>query len=169
MRLLGRYFVCLLCVGLFGTQVAAKKGKKKGAPTPDANEPKFNPQIPVGHSAKGITLPYFDTAGRLQMRFKIGVANRIDIGHLQMSDVMVETFGDDGQPGMKIDLPLSLLDLNTEIITSDHPVTIERSDFKLTGNAVEFDSRTRRAKFTGKVRMLLFDRQELGGNISSNE
>ncbi|MDP9292275.1 MAG: LPS export ABC transporter periplasmic protein LptC [Verrucomicrobiota bacterium] len=168
MKLLGKLFLCVLCAGLLGTQVAAKKGKQKASPTPDAKAPKFNPLIPVGHSAKGITLPYFNEAGKLQMRFKIGVANRIDIGHLQMSDVMVETFGDDGQPGMKIDLPISLLDLNTEIVTSDHPVTVERSDFTLVGEALEFDSRTRRAKFTGKVRMLIFDREELGsGEVSS--
>ena len=147
-----------LIAGLAFALVGAKPADKK------ADTPKFNPQIPVGHTAKGITLPYFDTEGRLQMRFKIGAASRIDSEHLQMTSARIETFDEDGGNGMTIDLPSSILDLNTRVVTSSEPVRIERWDFQMEGQTMEVDTDKRRGKFGGKVRMLIFNRDEVSGS-----
>jgi lipopolysaccharide export system protein LptC len=162
-----RKIVGLLLAVLLLVHVAAKAGqaggkkKKKAAATADENAPKFNPQIPVGHSAKGITLPYFDDHGKLQMKFKIQIANRIDNEHLEMSSVHVETFDDAGKSAMTIDLPSSVLDLNTRIVSSNEPVKIKRWDFEIVGDSMQFDTQKRQGKFTGNVRMLIYNRDEM--------
>lgn len=166
MRLFVRKAAALLLTLLLLVHVAAKNGetggkkKKKGA-TADANSPKFNPQIPVGHNAKGITLPYFDEHGHLQMKFKIGLASRVDNEHLQMTAVHVETFDETGQSSMTIDLGASLLDLNSRIVSSNEPATIKRWDFEIVGDAMQFDTQKRQGKFTGNVRMLIYNRDEM--------
>ncbi|SRR5581483_482502 len=137
-----------------------KKKKSKGAQT-DENAPKFNIPIPVGHSAEGITLPYFDEHGKLQMNFKIESATRSDNDHLQMMQAQVETYDQDGKMEMHIDMPRSVLDLNTKIVTSDIPVTIRRSDFEVTGDTMRFNTETRAGVMIGKVRMLIYNRDEM--------
>ena len=119
--------------------------------------------IPKGHDSKGLKIPYYDDAGRLQMTFTIGIANRLDDAHVKMKTLQIETFDDDGQREMLIDLPQSLLDLNTRIITTDEGVTIRRSDFEITGQTMEFNTKTKEGRLSGRVRMLLYDLEESAG------
>ena len=58
---------------------------------------------------------------------------------------------------MTIDLPKSVLDLNTRVITTDTNVTIKRSDFEITGRSMEFNTDTKRGRLAGDVRMLIYD------------
>jgi hypothetical protein len=138
------------------------KGKKRKSKTQaDENAPKFNVPIPPGHSAEGLTIPYYDDKGKLQMNFKIETASRTDNDHLQMVAVKIETYDEKGQPEMSIDMPKSVLDLNTRIVTSDVPVTIRRSDFEVTGDTMTFNTETRNGHMVGKVRMLIYNHDEM--------
>ena len=53
---------------------------------------------------------------------------------------------------------LSLTRSGTNVITSDGAVTIERSDFRLTGEGLDFNTKTRKGKLTGHIEMLIYDR-----------
>lgn len=165
-----RLFVSLVLAGAvafcFPHEAAAKGDKKKkdkgtadasAGPTP----PKYDVPIPIHHKAEGVTLPYFDDKGKLQMHYKIASALRVDNDHLQMAQVQVETFDENGKTEMKIDMPSSVLDLNTRIVTSETPVTIRRSDFEVTGERMRFNSETRTGVMLGKVRMLIYNRDEM--------
>lgn len=146
-----------LCLG----NVAAKK--KSGKKTDDPSlppPPKFDPQIPIGHDAQVVRLPHY-VNGKLEMVFSIGLAKRADIYHLNMSNVSIETFDESGATEMTIKLSTSVLDLNTQMLTSDEPVTIKRDDFELTGERMRFNTATRQAKMLGHVRMLVFDRSAM--------
>ena len=58
--------------------------------------------------------------------FKIELATRSDDIHLQMTQAQMETFDENGKPQMKIEMPRSVLDLNTKIVTSESPATVRR-------------------------------------------
>lgn len=158
-------FSRLRAVALVGLIVVANLGaEKKGAPGPARDgkaSKKFNIPIPVGHEAKNLVIPLENSEGKLEMNFKMEMAKRIDADHLQMGNLKVEMFDEKGESAMLIDLPVSILDLNTRIITSKDPVTIRRSDFEITGETMEFNTETRLGRFVGKVRMLIYNRDEL--------
>jgi len=109
-----------------------------------------------GHESKGLKIPYVDTEGRLKMNFFIGVADKLDEDHVKVSDVRVETFGEDGGREMNITIPSGVLNVVTRMITGQEGVVVERRDFQLTGRNFEFNMDTRQGNFDEGVRMLLY-------------
>ncbi len=135
-----------------------KKSKKKDAPADEDSGPKaIQVPMPNGRDAKGLKIPYFDSEGKLQMRFDIGVAKKIDDHHVEMSELQVETFDADGVSEMVMDLPTSVLDLTTSVITAQKQVTIKRADFEITGNTMTFNTKTKQGGLGGRVRMLIYN------------
>ena len=133
-----------------------QKRKQKGDAGAEKKVPDMIP-IPKGHDSKGLKIPYSDEKGRLQMTFNIGTATRIDDDHVQMADLNIETFDEAGNSEMKIALPTSVLDTRTRIISSNQHVTIQRADFELTGESLEFNTQTKEGKLGGGVRMLIYN------------
>jgi hypothetical protein len=58
---------------------------------------------------------------------------------------------------MNVQLPVSVLDLNTRIVTSDTHTTIKRDDFTLTGDSVRFNTVTKAGMLAGHVHMTIYD------------
>ena len=61
------------------------KGKPRGKAAPSASprdQSLTNIPLPIGHEAKGLVLPDFDTEGHLRGKFEAGTAHRIDEGHV---------------------------------------------------------------------------------------
>jgi len=117
--------------------------------------------IPINYAAKGLRIPSRDGNGQVRMFFNIDATLRVDDGHLRMTGLRIETYDDAGKPDLNIDMPISLLDLKTNLISSTDPVTIRRADFKITGANATFDPQSRQGKFSGPVRMLIFNRAAL--------
>ncbi|HWL50872.1 MAG TPA: LPS export ABC transporter periplasmic protein LptC [Chthoniobacteraceae bacterium] len=149
---LGLAMAALLCWPSGGHASDKKKAKEErdGIQVP----------IPIGHKAQGIKLPDFDENGNLRMNFEIGAAERVSGKVMEMSDLKIEMFGEDGASEMMMELSHSQIDLETRILSSAEPVTIHRHDLELTGSHMTFNTRTREGKFTGPVRMLIYNREE---------
>ncbi|MEA3188068.1 MAG: hypothetical protein QOD99_1898 [Chthoniobacter sp.] len=164
-----RLFVSLflaVAVALSGAQSATAKDQKKTkkakkGDSGEAGAPKFNLPIPIGHSAEGVTLPYFDDRGKMQMNFKIESATRTDNDHLEMAKAEVETFDANGKSEMRVQMARSILDLNTKIVTSESPVEIRRADFDVVGERMRFNMETRSGVMNGRVRMLIYNRSDM--------
>jgi hypothetical protein len=173
-KLVAVFSVCLLAVEAFAEKSADEKPKKKSdskestgkktkeetkktQPAADEKPKVIDIPVPKDHDAKGLKIPYFDEEGKLQMRFNIGVAKRIDDTHIEMAELQVEMFDDQGQHEMSIDLPTSVLDLTTSVLTAQKQVTIKRDDFELTGNTMIFNTKTKVGGLGGKVRMLIYN------------
>lgn len=124
----------------------------------------LNVPIPIGQEASGVKIPYYDDKGKLRMNFQIEAAERISEVSLLMKALTLETYDDAGRVEMEVVLPRSVLDLKTRIISSDSPGTVSNSDFKLTGDALRFDTTSRRGDFTGKVKMLIYNINEMSKN-----
>ena len=146
------------------SKVAQAKPKSEAIQTAAAALPagkRLDIPIPVNRVAKGLRIPSCDGTGKLQMFFNMDVALRVDEDHLRMTNLKIETYDDEARPDMDIHMPCSLLDLRTNVISSAEPVTIHRSDFVLTGANATFNTQTRQGRFTGPVRMLIFNRDDL--------
>ena len=142
----------------------AKPDKGKGAK--DAKDEKAGEpsklDIPVSkdHDAKGLKVPYFDGDGKKQMIFTIGVASRLDEEHIGLTETLVETFDENGEHEMTIDLPKSELNVTTSVLTTKKHVEIKREDFSITGETLEFNMKTKRGGLGGGVKMLIYNIQE---------
>ena len=186
MRCSRKFPICLACLTLATSGIAAKKedkpkedpkkesAKKKpkgddkkvpATPAPAAAgeavvKPlsKLSLPLPKGQDSVGVTIPYNDNTGRKTMNFRIGVATRVDDDHVKMSKLLIETFNDEtGTKEMTIELPTSALDLNTRVITGHSGVTIKRSDFEITGTNMEFNTETKQGRLQGDVKMIIYN------------
>jgi hypothetical protein len=135
----------LLCVQPVGAQQEAVRS------------PALNVPLPVGQSAKGVHIPVEDENGKMQMFLNVDAMLRKDIDHLQMTNTKVEVYNEQGTPDMGIDLPVSLLDLNTRVLTSDRPFTMRQTDYELTGETLEFNTVTRQGRIVGKVKLVIYN------------
>lgn len=128
----------------------------EGAETPKP-QAKLSLPLPKGQDSKGVVIPYTDETGKKSMVFRIGVGRRLDDDHVDMNDLLIETFDEDGQQEMTIQLPGSQLNLSTRVITGDQTVTIKRSDFQLTGKTMEFNTETKQGHIKGDVKMIIYN------------
>lgn len=168
--------VAVHCIAGDGTGPSSgpKKGEKAeqtaGGKAQEPGEPKGELKqgvnlmalpIPIGGDAKQIKIPYFTPEGLLKMQFEAEVAKRVEEKTLLLDNLKVDLYDDQGKKDMSINLPKSKFDLETQILTSEDPVSIERKDFRLEGETMTFDSRIRKGKLVGQVRMVIFDRASM--------
>lgn len=140
--------------------LAKEKKKKKKDKEQETDMVSLIP-IPIGHGGGGIKIPQHDENGNLQMTFEIGSAFREDELNLRMENLKIETFDALGKPDMVVEMPKSIMNLKTRVLTSVDPIQIERTDFRIVGGNVTFNTQTRFGTFKGPVRMLIFNRNEL--------
>src|SRR5207245_3218438 len=144
-----------------GPALANPKGgkKSKGATaTPSASPGEqglTNIPLPIGHEAKGLVFPDFDAEGHLRGRFEAGTAHRIDQEHIGFQQLKITTYTPDNQPDLQVDMPTSVLDLKTRILSSQERTTIQRADFNIVGDSVQFDTNTRTGRLIGNVKMVI--------------
>jgi hypothetical protein len=154
MRRFAKHFVCFL--GMAVAFANAANAQKPDAATDHDKPPLLDVPIPVGQKASGLTFPYRED-GKLKMFFNIDEMFRVDWGHLQMTNAKIQTFDDDGKADMMVLLPVSLLDLNTRILTSNQPFLLRRTDFSLVGENLQLNTVTRQGSIKGKVKMIIFN------------
>jgi Organic solvent tolerance protein OstA len=142
----------------------SKQGRATATSTASPAEQSLtNIPLPIGHEAKGLVLPDFDSEGHLRARFEAGTAHRIDEGHVGFQHLKIATYTPENQPDLKIDMHTSVLDLKTRILSSQERTTIERADFNIAGDSVEFDTNTRTGRLVGNVKMVITDQSRLKG------
>lgn len=144
-------------------QSKGRKGKPpKGGATSSLGEQSLtNIPLPVGHEAKGLVLPDFDGDGHLRGKFEAGTAHRIDQEHIGFKQLKIITYTPENQPDLKIDMSTSVLDLKTRVLTSKERTKIERADFNIAGDSVEFDTTSKTGRLVGNVKMVITDKSHL--------
>src|SRR6266513_3579758 len=159
----------LLSILISASQVFARsKGhKKKQSPvtarpaTSPGEQSLTNIPLPIGHEAKGLVLPDFDGEGHLRGRFEAGTARRIDQEHVGFQHLKIMTYTPESQPDLQIDMHTSVLDLKTRILSSQERTTIQRADFNIAGDSVQFDTNTRTGRLIGNVKMVITNQSQL--------
>jgi hypothetical protein len=167
------WIVLLLSSLFFAHGVLGDKGKGKGGgkkkqavatATPSVSpseESLTNIPLPIGHEAKGLVLPDFDSEGHLRGRFEASVARRIDEGHVGFHLLKITTYTPENRPDLIIEMTDSVLDLKTRILSSKERTTVRRADFNIVGDSVQFDTQTHTGKMVGNVKMVITDESHL--------
>ena len=163
-------FLLLIAVPASHLFAESKGQKKKQAravrPRGSSEQSLTNIPLPIGHEAKGLVLPDFDGEGHLRGKFEAGTARRIDQQHLGFQHLKITTYTPESQPDLKIDMQTSVLDLNTRVLSSQERTTIQRADFNIAGDSVQFDTNTRTGRLIGNVKMVITDRSDLTGKTN---
>ena len=144
---------------------AQSKGRKakpraKAGSSPD-EQSLTNIPLPIGHEAKGLVLPDFDADGHLRGKFEAGTAHRIDQEHVGFEQLKITTYTPEDQPDLRIDMSTSVLDLKTRILSSKARTTIQRADFNIAGDSVEFDTNSKTGRLVGNIKMVITDKSHL--------
>ena len=168
--------LALMCVVIAAPQVSGQsKVRKKKASTSAATggtsgeQSLTNIPLPIGHEAKGLVLPDFDAEGRLKGRFEAGTAHRIDEEHIGFQHLKITTYTPESQPDLRIEMLTSVLDLKTRILSSQERTTIQRSDFNIAGDSVQFDTNSKTGRLIGNVKMVISDKSHLTAKPNTTE
>ena len=122
---------------------------------------KFDLPVPIGHEVKGLRVPIRNEEGKVQMQFDMETATRLDDQNIEMHTVTIQTYNEQtGKPDAKIDLQTSIMNLDTNVITTKEAVRITREDFALTADGGEFNSKTRQGRVIGNVHLVIYNRNE---------
>src|SRR6201993_3252830 len=166
----------LMCAVVAAPQVSGQsKGRKKKAAAPataggsPGEQSLTNIPLPIGHEAKGLVLPDFDGEGRLRGKFEAGTAHRIEEENVGFEHLQITTFTPEDQPDLKIDMSTSVLDLKTRILSSKARATIQRTDFNIAGDSVEFDTDSKTGRLIGNVKMVITDKSHLTATPNPKE
>jgi hypothetical protein len=148
----------------------SKGSKKKARPNASPGDQTLtNIPLPIGHEAKGLVLPDFDPQGHLRGRFEAGTAHRIDQEHIGFRQLKITTFTPENQADLRIDMSTSVLDLTTRVLSSKERTTIQRSDFNIAGDSVQFDTNTKTGRLIGNVKMVITDKSHLTARPTPTE
>src|SRR5207237_3784860 len=123
-----------------------------------------NIPLPIGRESKGLVFSDFDAEGHLRGRFEAGTAHRIDQEHIGFQQLKITTYTPDNQPDLQVDMPTSVLDLKTRILSSQERTTIQRADFNIVGDSVQFDTNTRTGRLIGNVKIAISSTSHLTAN-----
>jgi hypothetical protein len=152
----------------FAAKPRGKKDKTKlASATPTASDgPQSltNIPLPIGHEAKGLILPDFDTEGKLRGKFEAAAAKRLDEYHIGFNSLKITTYTPENKSDMTIELSEAVLNLNTRILSSKERSFIKRADFNIAGDSVEFDTNARTSKLFGNVKMVITTQSQLLAN-----
>ncbi|MGZ4967262.1 MAG: hypothetical protein ACXWAV_09330 [Chthoniobacterales bacterium] len=162
-RKLGAAGLFLSFVFLLGVTLAAApkpsptKTNSPGATTTKSPAPLSSVPLPIGQEAKGLVLPDFDITGRMRSRLEATVAKRIDADHMSFKAMKMTTYTPQNAVDLMIEMPSSVLDLNTRVVVSHERTTVKRSDFHISGDEAEFDTIARKGTLSGNVKMVITD------------
>jgi hypothetical protein len=114
------------------------------------NGEKMDLPVPVGEPIKGIKIPQYDEQGKLTMNLVADSALKLDERQVEFKDLKIQ-FSDKEEKEIVVEIPHSILNLETKILSADTKTIIHREDFEIIGQQAEFDTVARTGKFKGPV------------------
>lgn len=136
---------------------ASNTTKEKPEPTRQESEEEIiDIPVPDGVPVKGIKVPSYSTDGKLLMMLDAEQARKLDAERIEFENLKIDAYSDDDKK-IYVELPRSIFNLTTRILTSESRVLIRREDFELVGDAGEFYTKNRFAKILGNVKMTILN------------
>ena len=165
-----RFIGAILFLGAVGIVGAApdsafRGGKTTPAPAPGTSKgnaaaatqaqnqsqsQKIDLPIPVGEPVKGIKIPQYDENGKLTMNLIADTARKLDEKQVEFGKLKIE-FNDKEEKTISVEIPHSILDMESKKLVADTETLIHRDDFEIIGQSAEFDTLARSGTFKGRV------------------
>jgi hypothetical protein len=114
----------------------------------------FDLPVPVGMPVNGIKVPQYSEDGRRLMLFEAAVAKKVDEKRVEMESLKLEALDGEGRK-IFVELPQAVFNLDSRILTGDNSAKISREDFEITGDSIEFNTKTRFGTLRGNVKMVI--------------
>ena len=149
MKLSPKYFI--LALGLVLFSLRAEPAPK---PSPSAAAEEFDVPVPVGMPVNGIKVPHYNADGRLELMLEAEKAQKTDEKTVEFDNLKLEALDDEGRK-IFVELPHANLNLDTRVLTGNETALIRREDFIVTGDRIEFNTKTRFGTLRGNIRMVL--------------
>ena len=153
----------VLLLSVTGIVVAAPDsaflGSNTTAPSPVATKvmgqgqgqgQKIDLPIPVGEPVKGIKIPQYDENGKLTMNLIAETARKLDEKQVEFGKLKIE-FNEKEEKTIVVEIPHSILDMESKMLVADTETIIRREDFEIIGQGAEFDTLARSGTFKGRV------------------
>jgi hypothetical protein len=126
--------------------------------------------VPIGHDVRGLRLPVRNDEGKVEFRMDVDWARRLDEQNVEMRSSIIQIYNQDTyKPDAKVELKTSVMNMDTSTIVSHDPVVISREDFRLTGDGMEFNTKTRQGRVIGNVRLIIYNREQLTDKKSDED
>ena len=167
--------ILLSCAVGAADKKASKSDEKSPGPVPIIKKPtRPKPEegikdVPIteGHDAKGLVLPDFDRLGRMRGKLQAGVTRRLDEEHIEFKGVKFTTFiPETEKPNLEISVDKAVLNLKTQVLTSDVRSTVKREDFEAAGDTMRFEMVSRLSTLEGNVKVVVRGKARTPGEES---
>ena len=93
----------------------------------------------------------------------------MDEEHIGFQNLKITTYTPENQSDLRIDMNTSVLDLKTRVLSSQERTTIQRSDFNIAGDSVQFDTNSKTGRLIGNVKMVITDKSHLTARPTTTE
>lgn len=143
----------LLATFVAGT-LSAAPDQNTSSTSPVAASPavsqKLDLPVPVGEPVKGIKIPQYDETGKMTMCLMAETAQKLNEHQVDLGRLKVQ-FDEKANKEIVVEIPHSILDLETKVLTADSETKIKREDFEIIGESAVFDTLSRQGSFKGHV------------------
>jgi hypothetical protein len=154
----------ILFLGLVLTAQAEDPGRDSAGGTPPA-EPApatYDIPIPIGQTSSGVVVQNMDIRGNDLGVMKAREATRINEQEVELGDLRMKLLGTPDKPQeMNITVEKAVFNMKTSILRSRSRVHIQRKDFDLYGDAMEYNTLTGEAQIFGDVNMIIHDAEKV--------
>jgi len=114
----------------------------------------FDLPVPVGMPVNGIKVPQYDEEGKRLMLFEAAVAKKVNDQQVAMEELKLEALDGEGKK-IFVELPQAVFNLQSRVLTGENSAKISREDFEITGDSIEFNTKTRFGTMRGNVKMVI--------------
>jgi hypothetical protein len=116
----------------------------------------FGDMIPLGLRNKGVRIPAFEE-GKPSSLITADWMTRVDDNRLFGEQMRIHLFGAAQPEDVHVDLNTGTYNMDNQVLSSNERSKVTRSDFKIEGDGLVFDTKTSQGKMVGNVKMTIYD------------
>lgn len=154
-----RKIIAFLCFVSCNIAFAEGDDTSAAAQVPDDAEAISIP-VPEGQDVMGIRIPHHNMNGELVMLITAEIARRVEDGEIEMERMKIDLWDDDRAHSW-LAMPKSRFNMGTRVLSGNNGALIERDDFTIEGENLEFDLASQKGIMRGKVTMTIKQVEQL--------
>ncbi len=152
-------FRSLFAAGILLLSVAAANEPVPASLMKSMLPPELTKLFPIGRVFKGVAIPSY-TDDRLKSVMRAVTVVRVDEQFLDLTDLVISIYNDEGEPETYISMDEALFDLVSQQLISKTPAKIAQEKFTMTGDKMTFETQSRVSRMEGNVRVIIPDAKD---------